>query len=64
MIAFNCSLCGRALQSESDRHRLLHLRCVDQKERISSRMTCADWDAVAGWLNPGRTRPTGQLGPE
>lgn len=64
MVELNCSRCGKALQSDIDRHRLLHVGCIGWEERASVRMTTADWGAVAGWLDPGRTHLMGQMGSE
>lgn len=64
MIELNCPRCGRALRSDLDRHRLLHARCVGGEKRVSPQMTAADWSAVAGWLDPGRTPLTGRMGSE
>lgn len=64
MIEMNCSRCGSILRSDIDRHRLLHATCITRVERASGHMTPADWDAVAGWLDPVRTRLTGQAGSE
>lgn len=59
-----CSRCRRALLSEADQRRRLHIYCLESEAHPPARMTPADWRAVAGWLDPYRSQLMGNMGSE